>query len=158
MKLLALLATVWFVTPALQAQEAKAEFPKAGFSITPLDAAPGSAASQLIAQFLLPVEGGFAANVNVMVFTGHKDMKGFADITRKEFEQMKATILSEKQPDANTWLIDYTAKQKDTVIRFYARGELKGAHLYLATATCLSDQWEKHGPALKASVDSMKLK
>jgi hypothetical protein len=156
MKLLALLAAASFAVPALEAQEAKAEFPKTGFSIVPLDAAPGKSPSQLVATFLLPAEGGFAPNVNVIVFTGHKDVKGFVDITRKEFEQMKASIVSEKQPDANTWVVEYTAKQEETEIRFYARAQMKGAHLYLATATCMASVWEKHAAALKACVDSLK--
>jgi hypothetical protein len=155
MKFTILLAAACFAVCPLRGQEAKAEFPKAGFSIVPLDIAPGKSPSQLVATFFLPAEGGFAPNVNVLIFSGHENVKGFIDLTRKEFEQMKATIVSEKQPDAQTWVVEYRAQQNAMNIRFYAKAQMKGRHLHMATATCLEDKWDKLSAALKACVDSL---
>lgn len=155
MKTLALLAAACFALPSARAQEARAEFPKAGFSIAPLDATPAGP-TQLVATYFLPAEKGFAPNVNVIVFTSHKDLNSFIEATRKEFGQIKATIISEEQPDAHSWVVEYSARQKGTEVQFYAKAQIKDARLYLATATCLPASWAKHGPALKACVESLK--
>jgi hypothetical protein len=158
MKLLALFTALVVAGPFAHAQDAKADFPKSGFSISPLDVEPGNSPARMVASFLLPPENGFQSNVNVMLMAGHRSIASFVDVTKKEFAGLSVTIVSDEKPDDHSWIVEYIMKQRDTKMHFYARAVYQDGHVYLATGTARDADWAKAAVKLKACVDSLKTK
>jgi len=133
------------------------DLPQYGFEIDALDAAPGSATIQALIMFL-PVNDGFAANVNVNIQPYKGSMKEYAALSRGQFEEMKWKILSEENKGENEWTIEYAATTKSGDLHFYGRALHKGDHVYLVTATAKESEWAFLQAKLRKHVDSLKLK
>jgi hypothetical protein len=157
MKFILLLATLGIMSCAVPAcaEDASAVFPKAGFSIKPPDTAAGKA-PQVVAMFHLAPSGGFSPNVNVLALPAPKDMATFIEATKKELQGIKGSIVEQRSPDANTWVIEYKGVQGGRELHFYARAAMKGGTVILATATAAESQWAAVGEELKSSVDSLR--
>lgn len=157
-RLLILLAACLGLLSSVRAQNASADFPQAGFSIEPPDSKPGTRPMEMVAAFMLPAEGNFASNVNVMTFANHASIKSFIETSRKETTAMKMKIIAEQQPTPDSWVVEYTGTQGQRELHFYMRAIWKDGRVIGATATAMQAEWPKVAEQLKASVDSLKLK
>jgi hypothetical protein len=133
------------------------DLPQYGFEIDALDAEPGGAPTTAIMMFL-PVNDGFAANINVNIQPYKGTMKEYAALSKGQFEEMKWKVISSEEKGADEWRAEYAATTKSGDLHFYARALKKGDHVYLVTATAKESQWASLQAKLRKHVDSLKLK
>jgi hypothetical protein len=157
--LLLLLASI-IVSAACAAQSnpapAALDFPNCGFHINALDQ-PATTGSQIVVTMSLPATLGFAPNANVMIQYYPKTMADYIALSKSQLPSITGTIVSEKSPNANTWLVEYAGEFSGRKMHWYARAVLLNGRLYLATATALAEQWADASEKLKRCVDSLEI-
>jgi hypothetical protein len=150
------IATLICMATSGAAPQAKIDFPVAGFSIAPLEVAPGDN-SRVALAMSLDGSDGFAANVNVMIQPFQDTMDSYLAITKQQFDQLQATVVQENKLDDHTVVIEYTATMQGRNLHFYSKMIQRPKHVYLVTATALDVHWQDQGQQLKDCVDSFAL-
>src|SRR3954466_9566891 len=118
-------------------------FPAAGFSIAPLEVAPGQSPQQALIMFL-PVTDGFAANVAVQIQPYTGTMEEYVALTFKQFKTVHVKVLEQKTPTKSVATFEYAGEmQGGRSLHWYARAEKSGDSVYLVTATATPSQWNK---------------
>jgi hypothetical protein len=141
-------------TTAAHGQSAKPlHFPGAGFSIAPLDSAPGDAMIQPLIM-CLPAREGFAANVNVQIQPYKGKLDDYSSLTVAQLKGAGLTLLQYKAVGKTAVTYEYNGTMQGRVLHYYQRAEKSGDSVYLTTATAPDNQWADLGPRLKACVDS----
>ena len=148
-----LMLSVYAAQPA--SSPPKLQFPQAGFSIAPLDSAPGNG-SMPLAMSLAPVNGPFSTNVNVVIQPFTKTMGDYVALSKPQFVQAGLTIVSEQNPNSNEWIIEYKGLLGGKNLHFYAHAMAGNGLVYLATGTALEEQWSGVANQVKSCVDSLK--
>jgi hypothetical protein len=142
------------IVPAARGQSAKPlRFPNAGFSIAPLDAAPGDTVNQPLIM-CLPMRDGFAASVNVQIQPYKGKLDDYSSLTVAQLKTGGLTLLQYKAAGKSAVIYEYSGTTQGRVLHCYQRAEKSGDYVYLTTATALDDEWAELGPRLKACVDS----
>jgi hypothetical protein len=123
--------------------------PGTGFSVVPLEGC------RALIMSLAP-SGGFAPNVNVQVqpYSGTRDQ--YAALSKSQLANLGLALVREQKNGASGWTAEYTGNMAGRDLHWYARAELKGGNVYLATATAAKEQWSSVSPKLKACVDSLR--
>ena len=122
---------------------------KAGFSIAALEG------TQALAMLLSPSDG-FAANVNVQVQPYPGTLDDYIALSRDQFREIGATVVSQRKSGASTRVVEYTGEVSGSSLHFYSRAEKRGNKVYLATASATAQQRPSLSAKLKACVDSLK--
>jgi hypothetical protein len=130
------------------------ELPLYGFQIDPLDAPPNQSGPTTVIQTFLPATEGFAPNIIVQIQPYAGTMKDYAELSKKQFEQMKWKVLSDQQPNDKEWTVEYTGTLQDTDLHFYARAVASDGKVYLITATARDSQWPTVGDTLRKHLES----
>jgi hypothetical protein len=131
----------------------KLMFKAAGFTIAPLDEKPAGFAQVLA--MCLPASDGFAPNVNVQLQPYAGDLAAYAELTRSQFKDAGFKVLSDRNVDKSTLVLEYSGTFQGKALHWYCRATLQGGTAYLATATATEDQWPRVGAKLKGCVDSL---
>lgn len=139
------------------AQADTVTLPQYGFQIDPLDAPVPSTSTVAIMTFL-PPSNGFSPNVNVMIQPFDKDIKGYSELSKKQFDQLGYKVISQNMVGDSEWAVEYAGSLKDSPLHWYARAILKSGKVYLVTATGSEAEWSKVSGALKKCVESFKIK
>jgi hypothetical protein len=134
----------------------KLNFPKAGFSIAPLDSESEPVQQQKLVMFL-PVSNGFAPNVNVMTQPHTGTLDEYIEISKQGFLKAGFTVLNLTKSGADTVIFEYTGQIQARSLHWYARAILKNGKIHLVSATALEEQWLATAAKLKACVDSFQL-
>ncbi|HVU39274.1 MAG TPA: hypothetical protein VHC95_13145 [Opitutales bacterium] len=143
-------------TAPTPAAPAPVVFPQASFSIAPLEDAPGSVSIIPIIMALTPADQ-FASNVNVMIQPYAKPMSEYITLSKTQFKQIGAQVVSERTPNANEWICEYQASSNSREMHFYAHAISSKDHVYLATGTTLESHWAADSAKVKKCVDSFKV-
>jgi hypothetical protein len=130
-------------------------FPKAGFSIQPLEAVLAKT-PQMVLTMSLPLQDGFAGNVNVLIQTYTNSLAQYIQLSEAQFKAAGISLLKTTRPTESVAVLEYFGKLQNRVLHWYARAELVNQRLYLVTATTSEDRWSDEGATLKACVDSFK--
>jgi hypothetical protein len=130
-------------------------FPAAGFTIAALDAPPGDSTQQALMMFL-PVNDGFAANVNVQIQPYAGTMEEYVALTLDQFKSAGIKVLQQKKAAKSVVVFEYSGEMQGRELRWYARAEKSGGSVYLVTATATGLQWKKEAARLKSCVDSFR--
>lgn len=125
------------------------------FSLTPPATVPTGGAVT-VAAFFMPAFNAFAPNVIVMVQPWKGTMEGYCDMSSKEIEKMKATILRQEMTDDSAHY-EYSGIIQGKHTHVYTRVDKVGDMIYLTSATDLEEHWAKTSVALIASVKSFTL-
>ena len=141
-----------------QTKAATIDLPLYGFQIDALDAAPNPAAPTTALVLSLPATEGFAPNINVQVQPYTGTIKEYAELSKRQFEQLKWKVISEKEIGDNEWSVEYTGTLQAGDLHFYARAISKDGKVYLASATAKETQWEVVGDTLRQHIESFKVK
>ena len=143
-----------FVSPGQSTN--RLNFPAAGFSIAPLEVAPGQSPQQALIMFL-PVTEGFAANVNVQIQPYTGTMEEYVALTFKQFKTVHVKVLEQKTTKSVA-RFEYAGEmqQGGRSLHWYARAEKSGDSVFLVTATAAPSQWNKESARLKSCVDSFR--
>jgi hypothetical protein len=155
-KLLFILSCLLLVALAGNGQTTnQMHFPKAGFSIAPLEEPPGQSPQQVLMMFL-PVTKSFAPNVNVQIqpYTGTIDE--YVALSLDQFKGMGLKLSYQKAVGKSAVALEYTGEMKGKPLHWYARAEKSGANVYLVTATASEEQWGNVATQLKTCVDSFR--
>ncbi len=128
-------------------------FPEAGFSIQPLEAAV-SKTPQMVLTMSLPLQDGFAGNVNVLIQTYTNSLTEYIQLSEAQFKAAGISLLKTTRPTNSIAVLEYFGKLQNRVLHWYARAELVNQRLYLVTATTSEDRWSEESAILKACVDS----
>ena len=128
-------------------------FPKAGFSIQPLEAAV-SKTPQMVLTMSLPLQDGFAGNVNVLIQTYTNSLSEYITLSEAQFKAAGISLLKTTRPTDSVAVLEYFGKLQNRVLHWYARAELVNQRLYLVTATTSEDRWTEESAILKGCVDS----
>ena len=133
------------------------DLPEYGFQIDAIDVAPGAGPATALMMFL-PVSDGFAPNVSVNIQPYPGSIKDYIGLSKGQFQQMKLSIVEEKQTGDTEWAVEYKGPAQGIDIHFYARAVAKDGRVYLITATAKESQWGSVGETLRKHVDSFKAK
>ena len=134
------------------------EFPKYGFHIDALDQTAGAATTQALMMFL-PVENGFAPNVNVQIQPFPGTIEEYIKVTKGQFTEMSLKLNFEKLVSKNEWLCEYSGSLKGgKAMHWYAKVVVASGKAYLATATTLEESWKAEADLLKKNVESFGVK
>ncbi len=149
---LLLIAAVYAAQPV--STPPKLVFSEAEFSIAPYESvlADTNIVPVIMAQ---PASNGFASNVNVMIQPFAGPMSEFISVSDAQFKKANITIISEKTPQPNEWITEYKDSSNGRNLHFYARALSANNHVYLATGTCLEQNWATDAPKIKNCVDSL---
>jgi hypothetical protein len=128
-------------------------FPVGGFSIAALEASPGSTAHMPLAMSL-PSSGNFSANANVQIQPYEGTIEEYAALTLKQFKDHDLKVMEQKKVGKFGIIFQYSGELQGRPLRWYARAEKSGNHVYLVTATAAEEQWAEQASQLKACVDS----
>jgi hypothetical protein len=140
--------------PAALGQSDKAlHFRAGGFSIAPLDSAPGDTLIQPLIM-CLPARDGFAANVNVQIQPFKGKLEEYSSLTIAQLKTAGLTLLQYKTAGKSAVTYEYSGTMQGRVLHYYQRAEKSGDSVYLTTATAPDDEWTELGPRLKFCVDS----
>jgi hypothetical protein len=131
-------------------------FSEYGFSIKP-PVENKWTGSGVVATFMLPPVAGFSDNVNVMVQEFAGTLADYDQLTKKQFEQNAVTLVASQQAK-EVLIYEYAGKFQGRALHWYSRAYLKDGKVYLITATCVEERWEKNKVLLIESVDSFALK
>ena len=131
------------------------KFSEAGFSIAPLEVAPGDSV-QLALTMSLPAADNFSGNVNVQIqpYTGTIDE--YAALSLKQFQEHKLKIIAKKKVGTSVLALEYAGEMSGRSLHWYYRAEKSGDHAYLATATTTETSWADQSTALKTCVNSFR--
>lgn len=113
--------------------------------------------SGVVATFLLPPVAGFSDNVNVMIQEFAGTLAQYDQITKKEFEQNAMTVIASQQAK-EVLIYEYAGKFQGRALHWYSRAYPKDGKIYLITATCAEERWEKNKALLMGAVDSFAIK
>jgi hypothetical protein len=113
--------------------------------------------SGVVATFMLPPIAGFSDNVNVMVQEFAGTLSDYDQLTKKQFEQNAMTVHA-SQLAKEVLIYEYSGKFQGRALHWYSRAYQKDGKVYLITATCAEERWEKNKALLIESVDSFALK
>lgn len=129
-----------------------------GFSIQP-PAAGAESGSDIrpVASFFLPVENGFAGNVNVQRQRYGESLDAYMKLSLAQFRAAGFTIISQARK-GNELRIEYSGRMKEVDLHWYARAVPAPPYVYLITATARQTSWPAQKQALMRSVDSFVLK
>lgn len=142
------------LTATAQDNPDKLTFDNYGFEIVPFDIKTDE---QVVAvQFFLPVNSGFAANVNVLIQPYAVSMDDYVAQTEAGLKQIGCRILSQSLENGCLTL-QYAGTMSGHDMHFYARAFKRGDKYYLATATGLESRWETEKTQLMQVVDSFAL-
>jgi photosystem II reaction center protein PsbP len=133
------------------------DLPEYGFQIDAIDVAPGAGPATALMMFL-PVSDGFAPNVSVNIQPYSGSITDYIGLSKGQFQQLKLTIIEEKQTGDTEWAVEYKGPAQGIDIHFYARAVAKDGRVYLITATAKESQWGSVGETLRKHVDSFKAK
>ena len=128
-------------------------FPMAGFSIQPLEAALAKT-PQMVLTMSLPLQDGFAGNVNVLIQTYTNSLTEYIQLSEAQFKAAGISLLKTTRPTDSIAVLEYFGRLQNRVLHWYARAELVNQRLYLVTATTSEDRWTEESTVLKACVDS----
>jgi len=130
-------------------------FPVAGFSIKPLEVPLGKVSQQALFM-ALPVNDGFAANVNVQVqpYTGTLDE--YIALSEGQFKAAGWKVVQRTKQGKSAVVFEYVGDLQNRAMHWYARAEQTTGRVYLVTATATATQWETEAVSLKACVDSFR--
>lgn len=128
-------------------------FPQAGFSIQPLEAAVPKT-PQMVLTMSLPLQDGFAGNVNVLIQSYTNSLDQYIRLSEAQFKTAGISLLKTTRPNDSVAVLEYFGKLQNRVLHWYARAELVNQRLYLVTATASEDRWPEESQYLKACVDS----
>ena len=128
-------------------------FKQTGFSIAPLQGKPG-ADNYPALTMLLPVTDSYSANVNVNIqpYTGSLD--DYIALSAKGFAEEHFNLISQTRTAPDTVYFEYFGLIQGNQMHWYAKAVARPGHIYLATATALSEQWNADSNSLKACVTS----
>jgi|APSaa5957512576_1039674.scaffolds.fasta_scaffold130489_1 hypothetical protein len=126
------------------------------FSINAL-VSNGSIANSQPLIMSLPASDGFAPNANVQVQQYPNSIKEYAELSIKQFKQLKFKVLQNKQTKTRL-VLEYSGAMQGRNLHWYAIAYKKGNNVFLVTATSTETQWKTHSKALTACVKSFKLK
>jgi len=148
-----------FVLPVALASNGQStnqvHFPKAGFSIAPLEEPPGQSPQQVLMMFL-PVTKSFAPNVNVQIQPYAGTIDEYVALSVDQFKSMGLKLSYQKAVGKSAVALEYTGEMKGKPLHWYARAEKSVANVYLVTATASEEQWSAVATQLKTCVDSFR--
>jgi hypothetical protein len=149
-----------FVSLAICSQSGAAaiELPLYGFQMDALDAAPSTSNPTTVIQTFLPATEGFAPNIIVQIQPYPGTMKDYAELSKKQFEQMKWKVIADQQPNDNEWNVEYTGSVEGNDLHFYPRAVSTNGKIYLITATAKESQWKTVGDTLRKHLESFQTK
>ena len=140
---------------SVHAEGARLNFPKEGFSIKPLESS-GKAPGHQILMMMLPDDGTFSPNVNVLTQTFADSLDDYKAISMNQFSQMEMSVpVCEMRGTA--LIMEYAGILQGRELHFYAKAVQRGGLVYLVTATATEEQWGQHKAKLIDVVDSFKL-
>jgi len=114
-------------------------------------------ASGQVCAFFLPTEDGFASNINVMKQAYDGTIEEYDTLSLGQFEQLGYTVIQHTL-GSDSAAYEYVGNFQGKKLHWYSTAVKVGNAVLLATATGPNRLWEKQGPVLKASVDSLRLK
>jgi hypothetical protein len=121
-----------------------------------LEASLGTSPVATIITFLPPSDG-FSPNINVVIQPFKGSIDDYIEISKKQFEEEKDTIVSEHKVANREWTVEYHGVSDGRHLHFYARSIVAGTRVYLVTATATELQWKSVGNKLKACTESFQL-
>jgi hypothetical protein len=130
-------------------------FPKAGFSIAPLEAPPGQSPQQALMMFL-PVTESFAPNVNVQIQPCLGTMDEYIALSLEQFKSQGLKVAQQKALGKSAVVFEYTGEMRSRQLHWYSRAEKSGGTVYVVTATATDQQWSTLASRLKTCVDSFR--
>lgn len=136
---------------------ASIDLPVYGFQIDGLEAPTGSEPSTALMTFL-PVNDGFAPNINVQIQPYAGPMKDYIAMSKAQFVPLNWKVVSDKAVGDKEWVAEYTGPLQGQDLHFYARAITRDGKVYLVTGTAKETQWSTVGETLRKHVDSFKLK
>jgi hypothetical protein len=151
-------ATLVSLAICSQSGAAAIELPLYGFQTDALDAAPSTSNPTTVIQTFLPATEGFAPNIIVQIQPYPGTMKDYAELSKKQFEQMKWKVIADQQPNDNEWNVEYTGSVEGNDLHFYARAVSTNGKIYLITATAKESQWTTVGDTLRKHLESFQTK
>ena len=138
-------------------EKAPLVFPDMGYSIQPLEQQPAKPQVMQHLFMFVPGEHGFAGNVGVQLQPYPGTLKAYAELSKKQFEQMKVKVLRSEVKDTHA-LFEYQMKNaQGAEMHVYSKAYQRESTVYLVSGTTLESSWEKQGAAIKNSVDSFSL-
>ncbi len=105
----------------------------------------------------LPVQNGFAGNVNVQMQPYTLTMSDYVALSRKQFKQIGLSLLS-VQEEGDVAFLEYEGALQGRDLHWYAKAIKSGDYIYLVTATDSQKNWPKSRQKLISVVNSFKLK
>ena len=130
-------------------------FPVTGFSIAPLEVAPGDKTCQALVMFL-PATGDFAGNVNVQIQPYSGTIEEYTTLTLNQFKNASVKVIEQRKTGKSGVVFEYNGELQGRALHWYARAEKTGGHVYLATATATEEEWAGQGAKLRNCVDSLR--
>lgn len=131
-------------------------FTAAGYSIAPLEAAPGDGTYQSLMMFL-PASNGFAPNVNVQIQHFPGTVEDYAKLTLNQFKDAKLKLIEKKAAGKSAVSFEYQGEMQARPLHWYAIALKSGNKIYLVTATDLESNWKNSAAQLKRCVNSFQL-
>ena len=132
-------------------------FPDLGYSIKPLEVKTAEGTKPQVMQHLfmfVPAEQGFAGNVGVQVQPYPGTLKAYAELSSKQFAQMKVKVIKSEVQESHAFFEYSMLNAQKQPMHVYSKAFKRGDLVYLVSATTLEKTWAKQGPALKECVDS----
>jgi len=130
-------------------------FPLSGFSIAPLEVAPGQITCQPLTMSL-PATSNFAGNVNVQIQPYSGTIDEYMTLTLKQFKDAGIKLIEQKKAGRLGVVFEYSGELQGQSLHWYARAEKAARYVYLATATAAEQDWPKQASQLKNCVDSFR--
>src|SRR5580658_2610242 len=114
------IATLICMATSGAAPQANIDFPIAGFSIAPLDLAPGDT-SRVALTMSLNAADGVAANVNVMIQPYQDTLDSYLALSKQQLDQLQAVVIQQNKLDDHTVVFEYTATMQGRNLHFYSK-------------------------------------
>ena len=159
MSLLRTIGIVFFIAAVCYAQSEvePLRFSAEGFSIKALPSGDSSASAQrAVCAFFLPVSGGFAPNINILI-QPPLPIEEFAKISKQQFDMFGFKVIKDAVVPPNEWDVEYQGSTQGRPCHFFARAVRTDKKVFLITATTTADQWDKTSPQLIECVKSFAL-
>ncbi|MFB3880823.1 MAG: hypothetical protein ACE149_06140 [Armatimonadota bacterium] len=105
----------------------------------------------------LAMTDAFAPNVSVQTQPYPGTIEDYIALSKEQFSQVGIKLIREAKRGKSGWIVEYRGAMEGRSLHWYARAELRGKKVYLATATALETQWSSASRKLKPCVDSLQV-
>ena len=151
MKLIATLLAA--INCFIYSAESSVVYKEYGFAISPPIATYGP--NGMVVSMLLNPNNHFSGNVNVMVQDFNGDIDAYDKLSQSQFKEFKFKIVNMAK-EKNVITYEYSGRQGQLDLHWYAKVFKKSNKFYLVTATALNQDWNEQKGALINSVNSFK--